>query len=220
MSLREIFAELHQQFEGKDIMDRYAAVARVVADEQKKRFRKVGDSVPAFKLTDPYLGDVSSTELLQHGALVVSFYRGLWCPHCQKDLLGLEGVMQEIRQANASAVAVTYGLSVEVRRRLHEVHAFSFPLLNDIDGAVAEQFGIRWSAGDYQLIEAELGMDIVTLRNGGPWIFPMQASYVVAPGGIIILANVVFDYEQRSEPADVLSVLSPSASRHQVQINP
>jgi peroxiredoxin len=215
MSLHDIFAELHRQFDRKEEMDRYAAAARAVANEERKRLRKVGDAVPVFRLTDPDVGDISSAEFLERGALVVSFYRGLWCPYCQKDLLALQKVIQGIRDANASAVAVTQVLPPEVRRRLHDEHAFSFSLLADIDGAAAEQFGIRWSPDDYRLIETELGMNIVTLRGSGPWIFPMQARYVIAPSGVILFADIVFDYEQRSEPAAVLSVLNPNGLRPQ-----
>jgi peroxiredoxin len=212
MSLRDIFAELHKEFDEKDALDRYTAAARVVVEEEKKRLRRIGDSVPAFELADPDFGEVSSTELLQRGPLVVNFYRGLWCPLCQKDLLGLDAVMREVH-TKASAVAITQGISAEVRRRLREAHVFSFPLINDVDGVVAKQFGIRWSPDDYRLIEAELGIDIATLRDGGPWIFPMQARYVIATDGTIIFTNVVFDYTERSEPSDLISVLSPPVVR-------
>jgi hypothetical protein len=46
MSLQEIFAELHRRFDKRDIMDRYAAAARIIAEEERKRFLKVGDRVP------------------------------------------------------------------------------------------------------------------------------------------------------------------------------
>jgi peroxiredoxin len=207
MSLQEIFADLHRRFDKRNIMDRYAAAARVIVEEERRRLLNVGDRVPHFELKDPEFGDFSSAGLLQQGPLVVTFYRGLWCSLCQEDLLELEQIMPAIRQAKGAAVAVTHNLPADARRSLHEARGFSFPLMNDFDGTVAEQFGIRWSQGDYRLIEKELGMDVITLRDGGPWIVPMQARYVIAPGGLVIFADAVFDYAERSNPSDALSVL-------------
>lgn len=73
---------------------------------------------------------------------------------------------------------------------------------------MAEQFGIRWPTDEANLIETELGMNLVTLHGDGPWIVPMQARFVVGPDGMIVFANVAFDYDQRSEPAAVLPVLA------------
>jgi peroxiredoxin len=40
----------------------------------------------------------------------VNFYRGLWCSYCQRDLLGVEEILPDIRKANASVIAITHGL--------------------------------------------------------------------------------------------------------------
>jgi peroxiredoxin len=207
MSLQQIFAELREQFHHKDVMDRYAAAAGAVAREEKRRVLRVGDSVPPFKLSDPEVGELSSVDLLRHGVLIISFYRGFWCPYCQRDLLRLDAVMAEIGDIEASAVAVTRGLAGEARQRLLREHSFNFLLVNDVDGMAAESFGIRWSPEDSQLIEKELGMDVITLRDIGPWIFPMQARFVLAKDRSILFADVVFDYKQNSDASEMLSVL-------------
>jgi peroxiredoxin len=208
MSLRDALADLYSKFESDQLQARHAAAARIIADEEKRRARQVGDRAPAFSLNDPDFGIVSSSEVLQHGALVVNFYRGLWCSYCQRDLLGLESAAPDLRNANASIAAITHGLEKEVRERLRRSANLSFPILDDIDGNVAEQFGIRWRTEEANLIETELGMNLVTLHGGGPWIVPMQARFVIDPSGVIVFANVAFDYDQLSEPAAVLPVLA------------
>lgn len=208
MSLKEIFEGLRRTSAEKDIMDRYAAAAGVVAKEERRRILKVGDHVPPFKLSDPQGGVVDSAELLRRGPLVVNFYRGLWCPSCQSDLLKLDVVMQEVGDANVSATAITYGLSAEAQRRLFAAHPFSFPIVNDAAGTAAEQFGIRWSPEERRFIEAELGLDTLRTNDFAPWISPIQARYVVVPNGEIIFTNVVFGVTERSEPADILPALS------------
>ena len=208
MSLRNALEGLRVQSDRLEAAARYVAAAKVIVEEGKKRLLKVGDHAPAFSLQDPRVGCVSSSKLLREGPLVVNFYRGLWCPYCQLDLASLEGVTADISHAKASVIAITHDLEGGVRQRFLEVHPISFPLLDDSDGKVAEAFGIRWSPDDSRLIEAELGMDIVTLRGDGPWILPMQARYVLGLDGLIAFADVIFNYDERSEPSVVLPVLA------------
>lgn len=208
MSLRDALAELYSRFDADQYRERYAAVADLIADEEKRRVQQVGDQAPTFALTDPDSGSVSSSELLLRGPLIVNFYRGLWCSYCQQDLLGLEQISLDIRKANASIIVITHGLEATVRQRLRQTSSFEFPILDDVTGEVAEQFGIRWAPEDASLIESALGADLVTLRGTGPWILPMQARYVIGQDGIIVFANIAADYDQRSEPATVLPVLA------------
>ena len=72
-------------------------------------------------------------------------------------------------------------------------------------GSIAEQFGLRWSVSDVDLIDAEMGMDLISFRGTRPWILPMQARYLIRQDGVIAFANVAFDYDQRTEPAAVLT---------------
>jgi peroxiredoxin len=145
---------------------------------------------------------------LLRGPLIVNFYRGLWCSYCQQDLLGLEQITPDIRKANASVVVITHDLEAAARQRLRQTTNFGFPIVDDVAGEVAEQFGIRWAPEDASLIESALGADLVTLRGTGPWILPMQARYVIGRDGVIVFANIAADYDQRSEPATVLPVLA------------
>jgi peroxiredoxin len=207
-SLREALAALHSRFDTDQLAERYAAAVKLVSDEERRRVRQVGDRVPPFSLNHPENGRILSTELLDQGPLIVNFYRGLWCSYCQKDLLGLEEAFPEIRDTHSSVIAVTRGLNSEVRASLKQTAPLSFPLIDDTDGVIAEQFGLRWSLSDVDLIDAEMGMDLVSFRGTRPWILPMQARYLIRQDGVIAFANVAFDYDQRSEPAAMLPALS------------
>jgi peroxiredoxin len=208
MSFRDALADLYSQFDAAQHRERYEAIARLVDEEEKKRVRGVGDEAPTFALVDPDMGKVSSAEALRRGPLIVNFYRGLWCSYCQKDLLGLEDILPDIQQANASIVVITHRLEDSVRQYLRQNSNFSFPIVNDVDGAVAEQFGIRWAADDASLIESAMGTDLIAMRGTAPWILPMQARYVIGQDGVIAFANVAIDYEQRSEPAAIVPLLA------------
>jgi hypothetical protein len=116
--------------------------------------------------------------------------------------------LPDIRNANASVVAITHGFDSDVRARLKQTVNISFPIVGDTDGLVAEQFGLRWGASDADLIDTEMGLDLISFRGTRPWIVPMQARYPVRQDSVVAFANVAFDYNQRTEPAAVLPTLA------------
>jgi peroxiredoxin len=208
MSLQDILTELKDLPASLEKNARYAAVAELIAAEEKRRLLGVGDLAPAFSLTGPKFGRVSSAELLRQGPVIVNFYRGLWCSYCQRDLAELEEMMTRIRSVESSVLAIAHNIGSRMHSGIREDIDVSFPILDDKDGRVAEQFGLRWSPEEAQIIEAELGMNIVTLRDTGPWIFPMQARYVIDQHGIIAFAEVVYNWDTRSKLVGMLPILA------------
>jgi hypothetical protein len=91
------------------------------------------------------------------GVLTPEKRAAAWCSYCQRDLLGVEEMLPDIRKANASVIAITHGLSSRVLATLGQTVNISFPVVDDADGVIAEQFGLRWSVSDANLIDAETG---------------------------------------------------------------
>ena len=208
MSLLDLLDTIDTALGPKGSDGRRRAVEDLIKAEEQRRILKVGDQAPLFSLPHADKGLVSSAELLRQGPLVIGFYRGLWCPYCQRDLIGLEIAMPEIKAARASAVAISHQILSGDSRLFHDGQKFSFPILDDATGYVAEQFGIRWNMADLSLIQEELGMNLLGFRGTDPWMRPMQARYVVGRDGIIVFAEVAYNYDQRSEPVAVLSTLT------------
>lgn len=68
---------------------------------------KAGDRAPDFRLPDARGGHVQLRDLLARGPVVVSFYRGGWCPYCNLELRALENTLLSIRQIGAELVAIS-----------------------------------------------------------------------------------------------------------------
>ncbi|WP_254070344.1 redoxin domain-containing protein [Acidisphaera sp. L21] len=73
----------------------------LIATGQAERAVKAGDRAPSFILPDPDGKLVASADLLLHGPLVVTFYRGAWCPYCNTELQALEENAAQIRGMGA-----------------------------------------------------------------------------------------------------------------------
>jgi peroxiredoxin len=92
------------------------------------------------------------------------------------------------------------------RPRDHELE-LNFPVLEDASGNLAVQYGIRWPAKDVQLIEHALGWDLLTFRGTEPWINPMQARFIIDRDGRIAFAEIAFNYDERTDPANLVPFL-------------
>jgi peroxiredoxin len=187
---------------------RRQAIEALITIEQQNRLAKVGEIAPVFALPDATGTSISSATLLRQGPLILTFYRGLWCPYCQRDLHGLEEMLPDFRSAGASVVAISHQFVSADSRVLRHAQEIGFPVLDDQEGDVAVRFGLRWAPDDSRLIEEQLGLNLFSFRGTEPWIVPMQARYVIDCDGVIVFTEVAFDYSQRSEPVSVLPVLA------------
>lgn len=187
------------------------ATAELIASGAAGTALKAGDKAPAFTLNDPNGQPVSSAELLSQGPLVVSFYRGVWCPYCNMELQALEATLPEFRALGASLVAISPQTAVNSRKSVRQ-NALSFPILSDTHNDVAAAFGLRFELPDY-LVELYQGLknDLPAFNGDPSWSLPMPARYVIGQDGLILYAEVNPDYTRRPEPEDMLPALRRAA---------
>ncbi|WP_397452979.1 peroxiredoxin-like family protein [Pseudomonas sp. NA-150] len=183
------------------------ATAELIASGQAERALKVGDKAPAFTLDDPDGKPVSSAELLAKGPLVISFYRGVWCPYCNMELQALEEALPTFRELGANLVAISPQISVNSRKSVRQ-NNLSFPILSDTLSDVAAAFGLRFTLPDY-LVELYKGFgnDLPAFNNNPEWVLPMPARFVIGQDGVITYAEVNADYTLRPDPSELLPAL-------------
>jgi peroxiredoxin len=150
---------------------------------------------------------VSSDELLKHGPLIVSFFRGSWCPYCRKTLEALESALPRIEAAGGQLVALTpdTGAHLASARRMH---SSNYEVLSDVDGAVSLQFGTLIRVPKpYRELLTEFGIDLAERHGNAGWFIPMPATFVVDRAGLIRYTFVNVDYTHRAEPDDIVDIL-------------
>jgi peroxiredoxin len=170
---------------------------------------KVGDAAPAFILKDLDGNVVSSPERLVRGPLVVTFYRGTWCPFCNEELKALNDAYENFRRLGASLVAITpqSAGSASAYRTDHEI---AFPILVDPNAEVAERFGLAYSFPAYlnDLYRNVFRNDLARINAAGTWRLPIPARYVIDRNGTIVDAEVNPDYRYRPDPEATLAVIA------------
>jgi peroxiredoxin len=200
----------------KPSQDRLARMKRatdeLIESGQAQRAKKAGDAAPEFTLLDPDGKPVASRELLAKGPLVISFYRGVWCPYCNLELQALQAALPDINARGASLVAISPQTAANSRKSQRD-NKLGFPILTDVKSEVANAFGIRFALPDYLIeVYAGFGNDLTTVNDDPAWVLPMPARYVVGTDGVIAYSEVNPDYTQRPDPSELLPVLDRLAA--------
>ncbi|TCV95125.1 peroxiredoxin-like family protein [Biostraticola tofi] len=188
-----------------ETMDR--ATKELIASGQAAHALKKGDRAPNFELNDPDGSPVRLLDLVASGPLVLTFYRGVWCPYCNLDLGALEAVRPELEALGAHLVAISPQTAANSRKSQRD-NKLNFPILSDPGAKTAQAFGLRFELpGDLIEVYKSFGSDLPRFNGMNEWALPMPARYVIGRDYVIEYAEVNPDYSRRPDPSELLPVL-------------
>ncbi|MGW6563905.1 peroxiredoxin-like family protein [Streptomyces sp. NPDC054975] len=174
---------------------------------QAGRALNTGDAAPDFTLPAATGESVALRTLLAAGPVVLTFYRGAWCPYCNLALRALQQYHGDIAARGARLVAVSPQIPDE-SLSLAEKHDLAFDVVSDLGSDVAKQFGLAFDLpDDLAEVYVGFGIDLLHAHGGHARTLPLPATYVIDQGGVIRWAFVDTDYTARAEPADILAAL-------------
>jgi len=211
MSLQENIAEYLVGFRQKapeNVQELMKVATQNVADSGiVDKAPKKSDVLPAFSLPNQNGKTVNLADLLVKGPVVVTFYRGGWCPYCNLELKAYQDQLANIKANNATLVAITPELPDESLSTT-EKNALEFEVLSDVNAEYAKSLGLVFSlAEELRPIYLSFGIDVEKHNGEGQFDLPLAATFVVAQDGKIASAFVDADYTKRQEPSDVVAAL-------------
>jgi|SRR5579859_168252 len=177
--------------------------AQLVRSGLADKSLKAGETAPDFTLPDAYGKPVTLYALLAHGPVVLTFYRGDWCPYCNLTLRAYQAVLPEINALQATLVAVSPQnpdhtlLTVEHKE-------LTYPVLSDLGNRVARQYRLVWSVPEEQ---RSTSAKLPEFDGDDSWELPITGTFVIAHDGLVKLAAVDADWTHRLEPQVILDTL-------------
>ncbi|MDI3418746.1 peroxiredoxin-like family protein [Streptomyces luteolus] len=205
--LRTFYEARQQQIPAEIRRIMHRAGQELADSGQADRALTVGAPAPRFSLSSATGQVVSLEDLLADGPVVLTFYRGAWCPYCNIALRSLQQHHDAITARGARLVAVSPQIPDE-SLTLTEKHTLAFDVLSDIGSDTAKQYGLAFDLpDDLAAVYGKLGFDLQRVNGGHPRTLPLPATYVIARDGAIRWAFVNSDYTIRAEPADILAAL-------------
>jgi peroxiredoxin len=187
------------------VIDRFIERQRV---EIMPKAARAGSTFPPFTAKDSTGATVSSSALLAKGPLVVSLFRGSWCPYCTQELMALNEHVKEFAALGASLVVVSpeKAQRAEANRKARHLE---FPIVTDDGLSIAKSVGLAYEMPDdvRAVYEGRFKIDLAAWNADGAWHLPIPGRIVVRPNGTIADVAADPDYSHRPEPTATLEVL-------------
>lgn len=184
------------------------AFQELLASSVAAEARNVGDRALDFELPHVKGGSLSLQSALQEGPVVLSFYRGSWCPFCDLELNALQARLPDIHAAGARLIAVSpekpdSSLSYVEKRNL------AFDVLSDLGNRTARDYGLVMTIHELlRPLYLQWGIDLPAANGDDSHELPVPATYVIASNGEIRAAHVDKDFSKRMEPDDIVQALN------------
>ncbi len=170
--------------------------------------KKAGDNCPDFTLPNADNEIISLSSRLEKGPVVISFYRGAWCPYCNLEINALQASLDAIQSQGATLLAITPQTPDKSHEQIKE-KALTFEVLSDKHNTLARQFGLVFTLPEaLRPIYASWGIDVPGHNGDDTFELPVPATYIVGQDKKIKYAFVNVDYTQRLEPDIIIEQLT------------
>lgn len=167
---------------------------------------QVGDKAPDFSLTNAKGEEVKLSTYLAKGPVVLTWYRGGWCPYCNITLNRLQKELPKFTALGANLLALSPELP-DSSISTSEKNELTFEVLSDIGNKVARDYGVVYKLTDYVANAYQKGFDLHKYNGDESDELPLSATYIIAQDGTIKYAFLDADYRNRAEPSDIIEVL-------------
>jgi len=159
---------------------------------QTKQF-KVGDKAPSFMATT-HSGDSFNVE---SGTIILLFYRGYWCPYCNKQLSALNDSLSFLEAKGVRVVAVTPEKYESVDKTIEKTKA-SFKIISDTSNSILKRYGVDFMVDDNTVGRyKKFGVDFSVVNGNKDNILPVPAVFIIKEG---IIQYIWFDKDYRKRP--------------------
>lgn len=184
------------------------AVKPQAVDAQQPQGLEVNDVAPDFSSTDQLGNNVSLKKLLDKGPVVLVFYRGEWCPYCNKYLKELEESLLKVTAKGASIVAVTPEQPEYISKTIEKTKA-EFSILHDVGLKIMKSYDVAYQLDEKTLTRYKKFSIDLTKINGdaNKDNLPVPAVYVINKQGKIVYRFFDPDYTNRPPVSTIMKYL-------------
>jgi peroxiredoxin len=178
-----------------------------VLDNEIPKGLQKGDKAPLFEGKDQHSQTVKLTDLLQKGDVVLVFYRGQWCPFCNKYLSALQDSLGLIQKKGASVIAISPEKQENIGMTVSKTKA-TFPVITDTDMKIMTAYKVNYTVDkEMQDKLASYGLDLNKANGENGNHLPVPATYIISKNGTIKYVFFNPDYTKRPSVKELLNLL-------------
>ena len=168
--------------------------------------KSLGDMAPDFTLKNTIGETVNLQEVLKNGTVVLTWYRGGWCPYCNITLRRLQEELPSFKAAGAQLIALTPEIPDSSLSTL-EKNELDFEVLSDVGNVIGKKYGVVFTLTPEVAESYQKGFGLHSFNGDESNELPLGAIYVIKQDGTIAYAFLHPDYRNRAEPSKVLAAL-------------
>lgn len=186
------------------------AIEELEASNEGKGLEQ-GEKAPNFNLPNATGQTVELYEQLKKGPVILTFYRGNWCPYCNMELRAYQEIIGEIHSQGAELLAIS-PQTPDQSMSIQEKHNLEYVVLSDENNEVANQFNLVYQMPEYLVaLYKEIGLNVNEYNGDETWALPVSATYIIQTDGTIVYEYTKSDYKDRVEPSEVVEKLKRMA---------
>jgi peroxiredoxin len=162
-----------------------------------------------FKAQDQNDNEIVFKDLRKKGNVVVVFYRGSWCPYCNRQLKRLQDSLELIKAKGAQVIAITPEGNEGIDSMVAKSGA-TFPIIFDKDMKIANAYRVAYKVDDKVVVRYKNSnppIDLLKINNQKNAYLPVPAVYIVNKEGSVIFRYFEEDYKKRLTVKDILKAL-------------
>ncbi len=167
----------------------------------------IGSKAPDFKGKDQNDKDIKLKDLLKKGKVVLVFYRGQWCPFCNKQLSALQDSLQQIIDKGATLLAVSPEKTEMIDKTVEKTKA-EYSILHDKDLKIMKAYDVDFEVPENTVTRyRNAGLDLEKLNGENGTNLPVPAVYIIDKESTITYRFFDKDYKKRPSVKDILDNL-------------
>lgn len=168
---------------------------------------QVNDKAPEFTAKDQDGKVISLKDKLKDGKVVLIFYRGQWCPYCNKELSHLEDSLSLITSKGATVLAITPEQPANVEKTIDKTKA-TYSILTDNNLKIMKDYDVAFAV-DSTTVEKykSYGIDFSSANGNNGANLPVPAVYVIDKNGKITWRYFDADYTKRASVQEIVNHL-------------
>ena len=169
---------------------------------------QVGATAPAVSGTDQNGKKITLKQLLKdHQSVVLFFYRGQWCPYCNKHIKDLQDSLQLLTAKNAYVIGITPESNENIAKTIKKTNA-GFSIIQDANDSIMQAFGVNFTMDDVTFNKYKgYGINLETNNGNNRHTLPVPATYVIDRSGKIKYVHFDPNYKKRASIQTLLTEL-------------
>jgi len=168
---------------------------------------KIGDKAPLFEATSYANNEVKLKSLIDSGKVVLVFYRGAWCPYCNKHMSNLQDSLNLIIEKGASLITISPEVESSVEQSISKSKV-TFEVISDKNYQIMNQYGVSFKVKEATLTKYKLfGINLEEANGNDDNVLPVPATFIINQNGQIGYIHFDENYKERLSVSEIIKHL-------------